>query len=234
LTITIEIRELRPVSLRGGVLIDCTRTANGDGPIEGSFLVDQLGLELIGVIDSDEFPPVGTVINSKPNFPMRIYADTESKIAVISSDFGPSEHVLRPLGRSILAWARRQAFSLIITTCWSGPSELGGDIAGAYSTENARLRLEQSRISYVGRAQVFGLPAILLNEGSWGNMDVIAIITSSPTGASQLSTSEKIIAGIDVLLPEVKFRSFAPSLDKDEQIALSTRQSSAKTDRTSG
>jgi uncharacterized protein len=206
LTITIEIRELGEILLRGGVLIDCISGPHHENLRVGRYLIEQLNMEQIAVIESDSFPVISTVYKSKPHFPMRVYANQSSKISVIISDFTPNQVVTRSLGKSLISWAKNKSIALIITSYQVPTHELRSDVGAACSTTNARLRVEQSRIDQIDFVRLAGLPAVLLNEGNWMGMDVIALVLQASTSTRKEPTvAERIVQGIDVLLPEIKF-----------------------------
>jgi predicted ATP-grasp superfamily ATP-dependent carboligase len=226
LTVTIEIRELGEIHLRGGVLIDCISGPNHENPLVGRYLVEELNMEQIAVLECDLFPSISVIADGKPNFPMRVYANQSSKIAVIVSDFVPNPVSERSLGKAIISWAKSKSVALIVTSYQVAPHEIGIDIGAACSTNTARLRLEQSRIDRLDSVRIAGLPAILLNEGNWLNMDVISfVLQSAPSSEPSHYVAERIVQGIDVLLPEIKFdmrklysaKSIEPMMEADQR-----------------
>ncbi|MGI0090915.1 MAG: PAC2 family protein [Nitrososphaerales archaeon] len=206
MTVTMEIREYGEIQLRGGVLIDCTDGHTYENSRVGRYLIEQLNMEHIAVIESEVFPAISTIINHQPNFPMRVYANQSTKIACLVSDFIPIQAAEKPLGKALVNWAKSKSIALIITSFQVSAHQIEVDTAGACSTNNARLRLEQSRIDRLESLRITGLPAALLNEGNWTNVDVISLVLQSvPSGRSVPSITERIVQGIDVLLPEIKF-----------------------------
>ena len=207
MTVPIEIRELREIQLRGGVLIDCISAPNHENSRVGLYLIDELNMEQIAIIDSEVFPCVSSIIERKPHFPMRVYANQSSKTAVIVSDFVPGPVCERSLGKSIINWAKSKSISLVITSFQISSYAMPVDIGAACSTQSAQIRLEQSRIDQVNNVRLTGLPAILLNEGYWLNMDVISLVLQDQPSEALHKTNltERIVQGIDVLLPDIKF-----------------------------
>jgi len=224
LATSIEIRELKEIRLRGGVLIDCTNTADFERSKLADRLISHLNLEIVAYVESDSFPSIATIIEAVPHPPMRIYSNHASKIGVIKSDFVPSDDVEKPLGRSLLSWARNKAVGMILTSVLASPVDpIESDLGAISTTSNARRRVEHSKIDPVGRLTVEGLPAALLNEASWTNFDVIALVVralhSSEERESEVSPlqniEEIIIQGIDVIIPEIKM-NFEDTITKNQ------------------
>jgi predicted ATP-grasp superfamily ATP-dependent carboligase len=214
LTVIIEIRELAEIHLRGGVLIDCISGTNHESSRVGRYLIQELNMEQIAILESDQFPSICTIVDGKPSFPMRVYSNQSSKLAVIVSDFIPGASIEKSLGKSIVSWAKSKSIALILTFYQVSPPEIGIDLGAACSTKTAKMRLEQSRIDLVNSVRITGLPAVLLNEGNWLNMDVISLILQSVhSGKHSSSVAERLVQGIDILLPEIKFdvRKLYPS-----------------------
>jgi predicted ATP-grasp superfamily ATP-dependent carboligase len=208
LPVSIEIRELSEIKLRGGVLIDCTGTASMDRSNLGKRLISHLGLHIAAYVECDSFPTICTVIDSSPHPPMRIYSNPSSKISLVLSDFVPSSEVEKPLGRSILTWAKSKSMVMVVTTVIGQDNLMEGDLAAIGSTYNCKRRIEYSRIEPIEQLRLSGVPAVLLNEGSWTGFDVIALVVKQQSTklvhTVRESIEDRIIQGIDVILPEMK------------------------------
>lgn len=206
--ISIEIRELSEIKLRGGVLIDCTSTSSMDRSNLASRLVSHLEMHIAAYVECDSFPTFSTVIDNSPHPPMRIYSNPASKIGLILSDFVPAPEVEKPLGRSILTWAKSKSIGMVVTSVIGRDDLIEGDLAAIGSTSNCKRRIEYSRIEQVEHLRLTGIPAVLLNEGSWTGFDVIALVIkhqiTNSSSVVQESMEERIIQGIDVILPEMK------------------------------
>ena len=70
---------------------------------------------MVASADSEEFPPVAMVYEGKPRFPIRIHADTESKLALLRSEVPTQLFLLRALARQTIAWATQQRLTRIVT-----------------------------------------------------------------------------------------------------------------------
>ena len=77
----IEIREVKKVNLKGGTVIDGFPSVGLANAIASECFVHSLTTELVAVLDSPGFPSLSIIQNGTPNFPARIYANEEWKLA---------------------------------------------------------------------------------------------------------------------------------------------------------
>ena len=204
----LEFRQVIETRLHGGILIDCTRKDGLENELVAKHLIAQLKMSPIVVIDCEDFPSFTQIVSGKPNFPVQIYSSVNSKISLLKSDFTIPKTHEKALARGLIAWVRKQSIGLIITLTPLGSSEGKSDdnreSSAAFSTESSRLRIVQSRIDLIKNGYVDGFSAALLTEGSFVNMDVIALQLQAH-GSSPKEIAEKSIQAIDVAIPEAKF-----------------------------
>ncbi|MEE9241917.1 MAG: PAC2 family protein, partial [Nitrosopumilaceae archaeon] len=108
----ISIREIKPINIEGGYLIDGFPSTGYTSAIATESLINTSQFELAGFIDSDSFPPVSIIKNGKPNYPSRIFVNNDVKVAVFSSYLTLHESLHRSLAKSMLKWAKEHKCSL--------------------------------------------------------------------------------------------------------------------------
>jgi len=69
MTIKIDVYKSKDLDLRGATVVDGFSSASIIGSIVANYLVEALILDQISVLDSDDFPPVSIVSESKPKYP---------------------------------------------------------------------------------------------------------------------------------------------------------------------
>ena len=82
----IEIRKLKEINIEGGVVFDGFHGIGLTSTIAIGCFINSLKTELVGILDSPLFPPISVIYNTKPNFPARIYANEEKKLAFFVSE----------------------------------------------------------------------------------------------------------------------------------------------------
>lgn len=235
-TPVIEVRPFKQIDIAGGVVIEGFPSVGLVTTIVATYLISNLKLDQVAAIDSAWFPPLSMIYAGKPKFPGRIYASTQHKIAVCLSEFTPPPYLDRFIAKTILAWAREQKCSLVITPCGvpmleeraSGRSEKLV-IYGVGTTDLARQKLMDSEIHTLEFGVVPGISGALLNEGRWNNFDVIALLVEAYHDIPDAKAAAAIAEAIDDLLPQIRL-DVSPLYREAEQIEsrLKTLREQAK------
>ena len=97
----ITIREIKPINIEDGYLIDGFPYAGLANAIATESLTSTIDFELAGVLDSDFFPPISIIKDEVPNFPARIFVNNMLKIAVFSSYLTPHESLHREVAKTM-------------------------------------------------------------------------------------------------------------------------------------
>ena len=207
--IEIEVREFKKHDLSGGIVIDGFPNIGLVGAIFSSYLVAAKGLDQIACLDSDKFPPVSMIFDGRPKFPARIYAGMNPKIAVFVAEFTPPPALDRPLAKKMLEWAVEQKASMIITSVTQPlfeEEEMKTDspVLGVGSTQRAREMLVKAGIEMFNVGMITGAPAVLLNEGRWANLDVIALLVKAHPLVPDHRAAAKIIETMSRLIPNME------------------------------
>ena len=120
-----------------------------------------------------------------PNFPARIYANENLKLAFLISELNLDQSMYYCVSKTILQWAKKNECGLVISAAGM-PTEISNSSAGkskiqeiyaVASPKKAQERLEKVEIVRLSSGSITGIPALLLNEGSWMNFDVIVLLT---------------------------------------------------------
>ena len=101
----LEIRKLKNVNLKGGIVLDGFPSVGLAGAIASECLVHSLKTDLIAVVDSPTFPPLSIIRGAMPNFPARVYANEELNLAMFVSELNLDRSMYRPVAKLILEWA---------------------------------------------------------------------------------------------------------------------------------
>src|ERR671922_2132470 len=126
--------------------------------------------ELISILDSPMFPPLSMVYNGVANFPARIYANEDIKVAFLISELDLNESMYYTISKAILQWARENECELVISsgsisTEESKESPREHDLQSVYgvaSTERAKDKMKNAEILELHSGSVIGIPALLL------------------------------------------------------------------------
>jgi uncharacterized protein len=210
----IQIRKFKDMDLEGGTIIEGFPCVGLVSTIVAMYLIDYLELDQICALDSDGFPPISMIYESKPKFPARIYGSNEHKIGVFLSEFTPSPRLYRPIARKLLEWCKEQHCKRIISTEGlpskkkfkeeSSTHKIKTRVYGIGSTDKARRELTVANIEQLNIGMIYGLAGVLLNEGRWENFDVITILAEAHPDIPDAYAAAKILETLDLLIPNLK------------------------------
>lgn len=197
----IRIKELRPLNLEGGYLIDGFPSMGFSSVIATESIIHTSQFTIAGIIDSDIFPPISLIKDGKPNFPTRIFVNDELKVAAFLSHLAIEESLHRNVAKKMLDWAKDKKISLIISSV-SVRSPIGNEeIIAIGSTESATKKLKNAGMKVLKSGTIPGIPGMLLNEGSLAQQDVIVIIFHSEGTGPDFRSSAQLCMAISQLIP---------------------------------
>ncbi len=198
---SITVREIKPIHIEGGYLIDGFPYAGLANAIATESLTSTIDFELAGVVDSDLFPPISIIKDEMPNFPARIFVNSTLKVAVFLSYLTPHESLHREVAKAMLDWANQHKCSLILS---SSLIKLGNDnpaIMGVGSTMEAKKKLNNASIPILRNGTVPGIPGILLNEGALSKTNVIVLLVKGQEPGPDFRSGAEICMALSKLVP---------------------------------
>jgi uncharacterized protein len=199
----IDVREFKKFSLRGASVIDGFPSVGSINAIVATYLVSSLNLDQIAALDSEDFPPISMIYDSKPKFPARIYA--RSDLATFVAEFAPHARLFRSIARAMIEWGKQNQCARIVTSL-GVPYGTGGSIPDVYSvasTEQGRKLLERAGVPQVKTGIIPGIAGVLLNEGRWNQFEVIALVTQTRDDVPDARASARILETMVKLLPSL-------------------------------
>ncbi len=199
----IRIKEIKPINIEGGYLIDGFPSTGFTSAIATESLIHTSQFELAGIIDSDSFPPVSIIKNGVPNYPTRIFVNNQLKVAVFSSYLTLHESLHKTIARNMLKWSREHKCSLIISSVAVKGTDNQKQITAAASTEAAKSKLKDAEISILEHGTIPGIPGSLLNEGMLYNQNVAVILFNSQQVAPDFKSSVQLCLAMSKLIPGI-------------------------------
>ena len=197
----INIREMSPISIEGGFIINGFPSTGLTSAIATELIINTSQFELAATIDSDNFPPISIIKNGAPNYPTRIFVNNNIKTAIFSSYIAIDVSLHRNIARMMLKWSAEKKCSTIISSITvRGISQ---EIMGVASTGTARGKLVESGIKVAENAAIPGIPGVLLNEGMVNGKDVIVLLVNSETDTPDFRATYNLCDGISKLIPEI-------------------------------
>ncbi|MBS7645574.1 MAG: proteasome assembly chaperone family protein [Candidatus Bathyarchaeia archaeon] len=194
------------------------------GLITANHLINSLGLDEVGYLESKLLPPVIVVHNGEPKHPVRFFA--QGGLVILTSEIPIPASILNLLADGLLDWASAKGFELLVSVSGIAvPNRLEIDtpeVYGVASSEKARRILEDSKIPLLEEGFMVGPHAAILRESLRRKVDSLILLAQSHyqypdpgAAASVVNTLNKFL-GLNV---DVK-----TLLEQAEEIRLKTRE----------
>ena len=211
----IDVKEIIPIDVENGILINGLPSTGLTSAIATESLINTTQFELCGIIDSERFPPISIIKNGLPNYPARIFANNELKVAVFSSYLTLDVSLHRTAAKLMLNWAKQKKCSTIISSI-TVKGEINEEIVAVASTGTARGRLVDAGITVVENATIPGISGVLLNEGMLNGQDVIVLLVSSDKDIPDFTATSNLCNVLTKLVPGVSCN--LTKLEKESKI----------------
>ena len=213
----IRIKELQKINLEDGYLIDGFPSVGFSSAIATESMIHTSQFELVGIIDSDSFPPISIIKNGKPNYPTRIFLNQDLKVAAFLSYLTLDQSLHRVTAKTMLKWAKRHKVSLIVSSVAIKAPEGINETIVVGNTDSARKKIKDAGLKILEHGTIPGIPGMLLNEGSLIDQDVVAIIFHTDGTGPDFKSSTQICNTISQLIPGVSCN--IPLLQKEAEKA---------------
>jgi len=215
----VRIYELKRIDLEGAIVIDGFPSVGLVSSIVANYLVDTLGMEQIGIVESPAFPTVSLVRNGQPQHPVRVYAGhpgqdrAKDRIVAFVSEFHPAPAIIHPLATAILDWVQEQRCGMLVSPEGlvvekSAESHRGGrgskladvKVYGVASTRKARDLYIEPNVLPFNEGVITGIAGVLLNEGRRRGFDVLTLLAEAQSDYPDARAAAKIIETINRIL----------------------------------
>ena len=211
---SIKVQQIIEKDLKGSTFICGFPGVGLVGNIVANFLINNLKLEQIGIIDGPGFPSISVVKDGIPNHPMRLYSGEQTcnngkcnQIVICVSDFVPPSVLTRDLVVSIFDWAKEQGCTSFITgEGFSIPpnnNQKETIIYGITSTESSKKWIADAKVTPFEFGTIGGFTGVMLNEGRLRSNNVLGLLAEVEEDIPDARAASKIIEAIDKLLLEI-------------------------------
>jgi len=213
----IRVRELKPLNLEGGYLIDGFPSVGFSSAIATESMIHTSQFELAGVIDSESFPPISIVKNGEPNFPTRIFVNENLKVGIFLSFLTLDQSLHRVTAKTMLKWAKEHKIGLIVSSVAIKTPDGNEEMMGIGSTDAARVKIKEAGLKVLEHGTIPGIPGTLLNEGRMFEQDVIVIVFHTNGEGPDFKSSAQLCMAMSKLIPGATCD--IPSLQKEAEKA---------------
>ena len=229
--IEINIRELEDTKVKNPTIIEGFPGIGMIGTIACSYMSDKLGLKLIGCITSDSFPPIASVHDYKPVYPIRIYASEEHDLILIYSEMIIPMEAVQALSRKIIEYAHEKKAKLIVSLAGINSETPTDKIFGIVSKKELMIKLTENQIEAIKEGSLQGVSGTLIAEAAITGLNALNLLSQTnmpldPRGAALLIEKLSKIIGIPVNTNELL--SEANNFEKKIKDNMQTIQENTK------
>jgi uncharacterized protein len=198
------VKETKPINIEGGYLIDGFPSVGFTSAIASESLMHGNNYDLVGFVDSHDFPTVSILRDGMPNYATRIYVNSDLKVGIFSSFLTVNESHHRAIAKMMLLWAKKHKCSLVIS---SSPMKLSTEdkkqVIAAGSTPQAREKIKQAGMLVLQNGTIPGIPGELLNQGMIYDQNVIVVLVDVDQAGPDFDSSVDLCMAISKILPGV-------------------------------
>ena len=218
----IEIRKLKEINIEGGVVFDGFHGIGLTSTIAIGCFINSLKTELVGILDSPLFPPISVIYNTKPNFPARIYANEEKKLAFFVSEAILESSAYRQIAHTILKWSNYNKCKTVISVASREieKEDRTKKEPSLYVISNSQIIMKELNdigILPLKNGTVNGIPGVLLNESNWKNIDVVVFVVDIISGVPDFRAAAKVAQVVSKIVPEA-YCEIKPLIKEAENI----------------
>jgi uncharacterized protein len=232
----IEIRKLKEINIEGGVVFDGFHGIGLTSTIAIGCFINSLKTELVGILDSPLFPPLSVIYNAKPNFPARIYANEEKKLAFFVSEAILESSAHRQIAHTILNWSNYNKCKTIISIATREIEKEGRtkkEPALYVMSNSLSIMKELNDIGILSfkNGTINGIPGILLNESNWKNIDVVVFVVDVISGIPDFRAAANVAQVVSKIVPEA-YCEIKPLIKEAENIENNLKMIRSQTSNT--
>src|SRR3989442_11311926 len=193
--------------MKGGTVVAAFPSVGLVSTITATYLITTLPTDQVTALESPDFPSISMIYASKPKFPARVYASRKEKLAIFICEMPLPMSTHRPVAYALMKWAKDHGCRQIVAL--EGlPAELEAPLSGeptvwgVGSTDRARAELDKRGIQQLESGMISGVTGVLLNEGRWRDVDVIALRAEARLALPDATAAVGLVKVLDTLLPE--------------------------------
>jgi len=232
----IEIRKLKEINIEGGVVFDGFHGIGLTSTIAIGCFINSLKTELVGILDSPLFPPLSVIYNAKPNFPARIYANEEKKLAFFVSEAILESSAHRQIAHTILNWSNYNKCKTIISVATREIEKEGRtkkEPALYVMSNSLSIMKELNDIGILSfkNGTINGIPGILLNESNWKNINVVVFVVDVISGIPNFRAAANVAQVVSKIVPEA-YCEIKPLIKEAENIENNLKMIRSQTSNT--
>ena len=199
----VVIKENKKIETKNPVLIEGFPGIGMIGTIASAYLAEKMGMELVGEIESDYFPPVSAIHDYKPVPPASVYASKEHDLIVLFSEFIIPAKIVNDLTEEILRYAKEKNVSAVYSLAGIASPQPKGETHGIPSTDEMAEKLKANKVKLIKEGATQGVSGVLIAECASRGINAANVLTETkqaldPRAAADLLEKISGLTGVTV------------------------------------
>ncbi len=174
----VEVSVFKKVDFTGCTFVEGFPGAGLVGPMSIGYMIGKLGMEYVGYLSGECFPPIISIHENMPMPPARIYYSSKYKIAVLFTEAAPvSEKAVHELVDALYGFVQEKKFAKIVSI--SGvPTDKpnNSDVFAVASKKELAERITAAGMKKVGEGVAAGISALLIMRAALEGFDDFNIL----------------------------------------------------------
>jgi uncharacterized protein len=201
------------------------------GLIAVNHMINALGLEEMGYIESDMLPPVIVVHQGDPKAAVRVYG--KDRLAIITSEVPIQPLIIPSLSRKIVDWTKTKGSQLLITVSGIAvQNRLEIETPAVYgvgASQTTRNLLTKSDVKLLEEGFMVGAHAAIMSESLKAKVPSVILMAQSHAQYPDPGAAASIISALNKLLDlNVDVKGL---LEQAEEIRLKMRELMQRTSK---
>ena len=196
----IEIKLFKEQNLKGYSLIEGFPGIGLVGPMAASYMIEKLGMDYIGYLASDMFPPIAVVHDGQPMHTARIYADRKNKLVVVFSEFTIPSSAVYLVGSELVSFMRKYGIVRLISI-GGMPTQKQSNVPFIISSDPDTVKKAAGQgIKQIREGVIAGVSAVLLISAKEFDLRTINLLVEVNPAIMNPKYAETAIQGLNKLI----------------------------------
>ncbi|MGC8652262.1 MAG: proteasome assembly chaperone family protein [Candidatus Micrarchaeia archaeon] len=196
----ISIKMFKKVNLSGSMLIEGFPGVGLVGPMAISYLIDKLGMDYVGYLDSDEFPPLVSIHKGEPVPPVRLYFSDKFKFITIFAEFAMPLEIVHELADTVYNFVKSSGIKEIISISGIPASEPNAATFAIASMDEMAPEMQKAGMKSIAEGVASGVNALLLMRAKLDSVPDINILVPVAQDIIDPKYAEDAIDSLNKLL----------------------------------
>jgi uncharacterized protein len=196
----INIKMLKKRDIRGYTLIEGFPGLGLVGPMAISYIIDKLGMEYVGYLESEDFPPLISIHHKVPMPPIRVYVSDKYKIVTIFAEFAIPMELIYNLSSSVYKFIKDNGVTRMFSIGGIPKLDAKDVIFALASTPELIKSADKAGLKTIEEGVATGVSALLLSSATQDGFSDLSILVPITQNIIDPKYAEQAIKILNTLL----------------------------------